>query len=133
MKTVGLLMVAVLALSACGGGDRMKRSYGGGSYGSPKTYGVSITRAPAVSFASGPISQACLKAGRKAANRRLCGCVQGVANRDLSGSDQRKAAGFFSDPHQAQVVRQSDNPGNEAFWKRYKAFAARAEQTCQGL
>ncbi|WP_136439385.1 arginine transporter [Pacificoceanicola onchidii] len=123
MKTVGVMMVAVLALSACGGGDRNKRNYGG----------ATISRAASVSFASGPISQACLKAGRKAANRRLCGCIQGVANRDLSSSDQRKAVPFFADPHKAQVTRQSDNPSNEAFWKRYKAFAARAEQTCKGL
>ncbi|MFW2544647.1 arginine transporter [Primorskyibacter sp. 2E107] len=123
MKTVGLLMVAVLGLAACGGGDRMKRNYGG----------AVISRAPTVSFASGPISRACLSSGRSAANARLCGCIQGVANRDLSSSDQRTAVKFFSDPHHAQEVRQSDNPGNEAFWKRYKAFAARAEQTCQGL
>lgn len=122
MKTAGVLIVAVLALSACGGGERMSRNYGG-----------AVSRAPSVSFASGPISKACLKSGRKAANARLCGCIQGVANRDLSSSDQRRAVKFFADPHEAQVVRQSDNPGNEAFWQRYKAFAGRAEQVCSGL
>ncbi|WP_425102462.1 arginine transporter [Tropicibacter sp. S64] len=122
MKAAGMLMVAVLALSACGGGDRNRASYGG-----------TVTRSAQMSFAMGPISKACLKAGRKGANAQLCGCIQGVANRDLSSSDQRTAVKFFTDPHQAQVIRQSDNPGHEAFWQRYKAFAARAEQTCQGL
>ncbi|WGW05588.1 arginine transporter [Tropicibacter oceani] len=123
MKTAGLMLVAVLAVAACGGGDRNKRNYGGGT----------VTRAASVNFATGPVSRACLTSGRKAANSRLCGCIQGVANRDLSSNDQRKAAKFFSDPHQAQETRQSDNPSNEAFWKRYKAFAARAEASCTGL
>lgn len=115
--TAALIAVA-FTVSACGGGGgkRSDRNYSGGG----------------ASFASGPISKACLQAGRKAANRQLCGCIQGVANRDLSGADQKLAVSFFSDPHRAQEIRQSDNARNEAFWKRYKAFAARAEKTCKG-
>jgi hypothetical protein len=118
MKPAAFPLLAILALAACGGGnsERATRYYGG----------------PAVSFASGPISSGCLTSGRQAANRQLCGCIQGVANQSLSGSDQRMAASFFADPHRAQEIRQSDNPRHEDFWKRYRAFADRAEQTCQG-
>ncbi|MBV2358493.1 arginine transporter [Thalassococcus sp. CAU 1522] len=116
MRTAGLLLTALVFLAACGG-NRVDR-YAGGA---------------AVQFSSGPISKACLGSGRKAANGRLCGCIQGVANRSLSGGDQRMAAKFFSDPHRAQEIRQSDNRSHEAFWQRYKAFAAQSEQICSGL
>jgi len=56
-----------------------------------------------------------------------------VADRDLSRADQRLAVTFFADPHRAQEVRQSDNPRDEAFWQRYKAFASRAENICRGV
>lgn len=118
---VGLALCA--ALAACGAprNDRnYSRSYGGGSI------------APA--SASGQISNACMASGRKAANPRLCGCIQAVANSSLrGGGDQSMAASFFKDPHQAQVIRQSDNPRHEDFWQRYKAFTSRAEATCKGL
>ncbi|SMX29384.1 hypothetical protein TRP8649_03518 [Pelagimonas phthalicica] len=118
MRNTALLVVVAFALAACGGsrGDRVSRYYGGAS----------------ATFANGPISQACLSADRKAANRRLCGCIQGVANNALSNSDQKLAATFFRTPHRAQEIRQSGNSRNEAFWKRYKAFAARADNTCKG-
>ena len=121
MTRIVLAAMVCLLVAACGGGNksnRVARAYGG---------------AAGVSYATGPISTACLQAGRKAANSRLCGCVQAEANRALSSKDQALAATFFADPHRAQEVRQSDNGGHEAFWKRYKAFAARAERTCQGL
>ncbi|MDA7426375.1 hypothetical protein [Thalassococcus lentus] len=119
MKVFGFLILSAFALAACGGGggNRVERSYGGA----------------AAQFSSGPISSACLRANRKAANRRLCGCIQSAANRDLSGADQRMAARFFAEPHQAQVIRQSDRGTHEAFWKRYKAFVARSERICKGL
>jgi hypothetical protein len=117
MHKAGLILICAFALAACGGGrDRVDRYYGGAS----------------AQFASGPVSQACLRAGRKAANSRLCGCIQGVANQKLSGNDQRMAASFFADPHKAQEIRQSDRSSHEAFWKRYKAFSASAEATCRG-
>lgn len=112
-----VILAACLGLAACGGGTASKRSYGA---------------APQVRISSGPIADACVAAGRQGATRRLCGCVQGVADRDLSVSDQRMAVSFFSDPHRAQEIRQSDNPRHEAFWQKYKAFAARAEQVCRG-
>lgn len=120
MYRTGLLLLAVAALAACGGnGNRAERNY-------------NAFTGPRVAFSSGPVSDACLRAGRKGASRSLCGCVQAVANDDLSGSDQRIAVKFFADPHQAQEMRQSDNPRHEAFWLRYKAFTAKAERICRG-
>ncbi len=81
--------------------------------------------------ASGPISAACLVAGRKGATRARCGCVQGVANITLSGGDQRLGASFFNDPHRAQEIRQSDNGAHEAFWERWKAFGDQAARQCK--
>ena len=112
-----ILLAACLGLVACGGGISSNRGDSGGTQ---------------VRVASGGISDACLRAGRSGASRKRCGCIQAVANSDLTSSDQRLAVSFFSDPHRAQEIRQSDNPRNEAFWKRYKAFAARAEKVCRG-
>ena len=130
LRNIAALSAAGLLLVACGG-DRNARHYG--STSTQNTVTSAAVYHSAARFSSGPISQACLQAGRKAANRQLCGCVQHVADRSLSGGDQRLAASFFADPHRAQEVRQSDGARNEAFWQRYKAFAATAEQTCKGL
>ncbi|MHA6345548.1 hypothetical protein [Roseivivax sp. CAU 1761] len=120
MKAILLMAAASLVLSACGGGsDRVTR--GAGYY------------APVTRFASGPISRACLASDRKARNTQLCGCLQGVANASLSGAEQRAAERFFRDPHEAQVMRQSDRPDDERTWRNYKAFVGRAEQICRGL
>ncbi len=81
---------------------------------------------------AGPIDNACLNAGRSAANRQLCGCIQQVADMTLSRADQRRASGFFKDPHKAQEVRQSDRKSDEDFWLRYKSFASTAEAYCGG-
>lgn len=86
--------------------------------------------AVAGSASAGPIERACLSSDRKGADRRVCGCIQQVADRWLSGSDQRLAARFFADPHQAQEIRQSDNPQHEAFWQRYLSFGSSASSTC---
>jgi hypothetical protein len=124
MTRIVLAGLACLILASCGGGaGRMERNYGG------QSRVIATPRATT----SGPIYQACLNGGRTAANPRLCGCIQAMANVSLSGSDQSMAAKFFADPHHAQEIRQSDNPAHEAFWKRYKAFTGQAEQACQGL
>ncbi|MCT4553214.1 MAG: arginine transporter [Pelagimonas sp.] len=130
LRNLALLGAASLVLVACGS-DRNARNYG--STASQNRVTSAAVYHSTARFASGPIANACLQAGRKAANRQLCGCVQHVADRSLSSADQRRAVGFFADPHSAQEIRQSDGSRNEAFWQRYKAFAARAEQTCQGL
>lgn len=80
---------------------------------------------------AGPIDSACNGAGRARGNSPLCGCIQQVANQTLSRSDQRRAAGFFKDPHRAQEVRMSKSNADNAFWTRYKQFAATAEAYCR--
>ncbi|ART99826.1 arginine transporter [Yoonia vestfoldensis] len=97
-----LVIGAVATLAACGGGR-----------------------------VSGDISAACNSAGRVAASPQLCSCVQQVANQSLSGRDQARAATFFADPERAQDTRQSDNRNDEAFWRRYRAFADLATQVCR--
>lgn len=79
---------------------------------------------------SGDVSKACMASDRRAASPRLCSCVQQAANSTLSGAEQRRAAKFFDDPHDAQETRQSDNASDERFWLRYKRFAATASQMC---
>lgn len=79
---------------------------------------------------AGPIGQACLGSERAAGNRAVCSCIQAAADQMLSTRDQRLAASFFSDPHLAQEVRQSDRRTHEVFWKRYRAFGQFAEARC---
>ncbi|ARO15131.1 Arginine/ornithine transport system ATPase [Ketogulonicigenium robustum] len=78
----------------------------------------------------GAISDACMAGGRSAANLHLCSCVQGVANQTLSGSDQRRAAGFFTEPDKAQQTRASSSTGDRAFWGRYRDFTNTASSRC---
>jgi hypothetical protein len=79
---------------------------------------------------TGDVGRACLEAGRQAANPALCSCVQRAASQTLSPADQRRAAGFFSDPQRAQDTRQSQRSGDREFWQRYRAFVDRAEAIC---
>jgi hypothetical protein len=81
---------------------------------------------------AGPIERACNRSDRDAANRRVCSCIQSVADQNLSGGDQRRAAKFFSDPDRAQDVRLSDTARDDAFWQRYTAFGELAEAYCGG-
>lgn len=119
MIRLGVVLVALLGLAACGGGTR---------YASTKAnYG-----APAVLFASGPLQQACWADRRKSASRARCGCIQAVADRELSAADQRRGASYFKNPHRLQEVRQSDTASNERFWAAWKAYGARAAELCEG-
>ena len=106
-----VLLPAALLLAACGGGRDV----------------VATSARP---YAAGPIQKACLAADRSAASPALCGCVQAVADRNLSGRDKGRVPRFFRNPHLAQETRQSDNPRDEAFWRRYKAFVTAAERSC---
>ena len=81
---------------------------------------------------AGPIESACLRSDRQGASRAVCGCIQQVADMTLRGSDQRKAAKFFKDPHRAQEVRQSKSKSDNEFWTRYKNFGDTAEVYCAG-
>ena len=76
------------------------------------------------------IQQACLQSDR-GASQLVCRCIQHAADQTLSNQDQRRAARFFRNPEEAQKVRRSDRQRDEAFWDRYRAFSARAEQTCR--
>jgi len=109
-----LILGACALVVGCGGRATTSDRYGGGT----------VTR-----IASGPISSACMASNRQARSQALCGCIQSVANRTLTGSEQRRAAGFYRDPQEAQDIRQSDNPSHERFWQRYKNYA----QTAQGI
>ncbi len=80
---------------------------------------------------AGTIERACLQSERRAANRAICGCIQRVANATLDSSDQRLAASFFSDPHRAQEIRQSDRRNHARFWARYSRFGTTAETRCR--
>ena len=78
---------------------------------------------------AGVIARACQQSNRSA-SPALCRCIQKVANGSLNMFERRKVARWFGDPHQAQVVRQSDRRRDEELWKRYKAFGERAAQVC---
>jgi hypothetical protein len=80
---------------------------------------------------AGTIERACLASDRPK-SRALCGCIQQVADTTLTGRDQRTAARFFTDPHRAQEVRQSDRTRDAQFWRRYQRFGATAEASCRG-
>ncbi|MDR9395309.1 hypothetical protein [Roseovarius sp. SYSU LYC5161] len=112
-----MTIAMVLILAGCGGGDRFKG----------RDAGVAAPTAP---MAFGPISKACMASDREARSRRLCGCVQWVADQSLSRSDQRRAAGFYGDPHSAQEIRQSDRRRDERFWKAYSDYGDRAARIC---
>ncbi|WP_439122649.1 hypothetical protein [Marivita sp.] len=114
MKLLAALLVTAL-VAGCGG-NRFDRGDSG-----------TVTR-----FSTGPISRACLSSDRKARNSRLCGCIQTVANRSLSSADQRKASRFFGDPQRAHDTWMSQSASDDAFWERYKVFAARSANSCRG-
>ena len=114
-----VILAALVALVGCGGGYRSADR-------GAKSGGMKVFRASA----NGPISKACMASDRKARSPSLCGCIQSVANRSLSASDQRTAATFYADPHRAQEMRQSDNASHERFWLKYKAYGKKAAATC---
>lgn len=98
-----LAVCSILALSSCGGGR-----------------------------VTGEIGQACMAAGRSAANPALCSCVQRAADMKLSAREQARAAEFFEDPQKAQDTRQASNGDRYDFWDRYREFVDTAEALCAG-
>lgn len=117
MKTTVLALVAATTLAACGGGSSNYTSRGGAI-------------APTQLYATGPLQRACLSQGRKAASSQRCGCVQAVADRELSSSQQKRGIKAFKDPHKLQVWRQSDRASDNAFWDVWKAFGQSAAKLC---
>ena len=105
-----LALVALMTLVACGGGR-------------PEP----VTR---LATADGPIKNACISSGRRAANREICGCIQAAADQTLSGADQRRGASFFGNPALAHEVRVSDTTRDDAFWDRWRNFGRAADQLC---
>ncbi|WP_420862873.1 hypothetical protein [Algirhabdus cladophorae] len=93
---------------------------------------LALTSAPVFTTPAeaGVITRACMQSDRKAANRRLCSCIQYAANKTLTKADQRVASKFFKDPHKAQEIRQSDRSSHERFWLKYKQFGKTAEAYC---
>ncbi|MFV0512698.1 MAG: hypothetical protein ACK5MY_03535 [Jhaorihella sp.] len=79
----------------------------------------------------GVIDRACRQSNRPAATPQMCGCIQEVANSTLNRTERRKVARWFKDPHQAQVVRQSDRRSDAELWERYQAFGDLAARTCR--
>ena len=77
------------------------------------------------------IERACLGSERQA-SRALCHCIQQAADATLTRGDQRRAASFFADPHQAQVTRMSGSPADESFWRSYLNFSRTAQAYCRG-
>lgn len=116
MVRLSIMICALGAFTACGGprGYNPSGGYGGG----------------AVLFATGPINSACLSAGRKQATRARCGCIQAVADRELSAADQRRGVRVFNDPHTLQEARQSDRDSDNAFWSRWKEYGNTASTLC---
>lgn len=98
-----------------------------------KTYLLAgaVMLASATAVQAGPVERAC-NASDRTASRSLCSCIGQVADRTLSGADQRRAAKFFRDPAAAQKVKASDTRANEAFWQRYARFGSAAESSCAG-
>ncbi|MDJ1006836.1 MAG: hypothetical protein QNJ13_03345 [Paracoccaceae bacterium] len=94
------------------------------------TYTIAFLLLPGA-VAAGDIERACLGSDRAGGNRALCGCIQDAADLTLSSKDQRRAAGFFRDPHRAQAARQSDRRSDEVFWDRYQRFGETAETFCR--
>ncbi|MBT8152622.1 hypothetical protein KMP13_01660 [Epibacterium ulvae] len=82
-----------------------------------------------LSPASADIERACKQSDRSS-SRSLCTCIGRVADAKLSRSEQRKVAKWFSDPDQAQEVRQSSSVSDNRLWKRYKDFGQTAAQVC---
>ncbi|PWE32074.1 hypothetical protein DDZ14_12490 [Maritimibacter sp. 55A14] len=79
---------------------------------------------------AGTLERACRASDRTEVDPALCRCIQHVADGMLSPPEQRRAARFFADPHLSQELRQSDRPGDERFWERYKTFGAAAAARC---
>ena len=116
MKPTILALVALTTVAACSGGTR--------------TYTTRGVIAPTQLFATGPLQRACVAQGRKAASAQRCGCIQAVADRELSSAEKRRGVKAFKDPHKVQEWRQSDRTSDNEFWATWKAFGNSASRIC---
>jgi hypothetical protein len=92
---------------------------------------VALVALSPIPAAAGPVESACNRSDRSAATRSLCRCIDNVAQQTLTRGEQRRAAGFFSNPDEAQRVRMSRSAADNEFWARYRAFGAAAELYCR--
>ena len=76
------------------------------------------------------IKRACLASDREAATRARCRCIQRVADQALTRSDQKTVAKWFTNPHQAQELKMSQTPRDDALWDRYQNFGQMAQAIC---
>ncbi|WP_299028110.1 hypothetical protein [uncultured Sulfitobacter sp.] len=116
MKSTIFALLALSTLAACGGGASNTTTRG--------------AYAPTQLYATGPLQRACLAQGRRAASSQRCGCIQAVADRELSATQQRRGVKAFKDPHKMQQWRQSDRSSDNAFWDVWKAFGQSAAKVC---
>lgn len=79
---------------------------------------------------TGEIARACVDSDRNAATTQRCSCVQNVAVRELSRSDQSRLVSFFEDPELANDIKINDSRSADAFWDRYRAFTDKARAQC---
>lgn len=79
---------------------------------------------------SGEIARACVDSDRRQASAQRCACVQSVAARELSRSDQARLISFFEDPELANDIKINDSRSADAFWDRYRAFTSKARAQC---
>ena len=114
MKSTIIALVAVSIVAGCGTGKAVTRA----------------VFAPATLDANGPIKRACLAQDRRAATSSRCGCVQAVADRELTNAQQRRGVKSFKDPHKMQQWRQSDRASDNAFWDVWKAYGQTAARLC---
>lgn len=133
-----LILTALVSLAACGGrGSAYSSARAVPNYappapviaGAPTQTGAAAVPAP-LPFARGSIFSVCISDGRKAASQKRCGCVQAVADKTLSDADERRGVSLWNDPGRLQEIRQSDNPGNERFWKAWSGFGDEATRVC---
>lgn len=93
-------------------------------------FAAAVVASSAPAAFAGPVESACLRSGREAASRSLCGCIQQIADQTLNRRDQRRAAKFFRDPDLAHTTWISQSSSDDAFWDRYKQFGAMSEAYC---
>jgi len=79
---------------------------------------------------TGEVGQACMSAGRSAANPRLCSCIDQVAGRTLNRAEQRETASYIRDPEKLQEMKIDDRPRAEAMWRTYDRFVDAARTAC---
>jgi len=94
------------------------------------TFMIILTLASCGPRVTGAVAKACVASDRRAATAQRCSCVQSVAARELSRSDQNRLVSFFEDPEEANDIKINDSRSADAFWERYRAFTSVARQQC---